>query len=392
MTSPSLLLHSLVIFRNLLSLPVFQKLTAVLEDDGSDPVRFVDRYAAFVAELYRHTDNLSEYVRRCVYEDDNFYVRLVAEGKPIREKIAETLAAELQTLEQLARLCPADIRRGYSGFLPEWQTAKIELTAGYADRMRNIHTTGYGIYTNNRMFIISGETVTPLRHPDPQTLADLHGYETERQKIIANTRALLAGRPAVNVLLYGDAGTGKSSTVKAIVNAYADCGLRLIEVKKSQLYFIPSLIEQLAANPLKFILFVDDLSFSESDGSFAALKAILEGSAAARTQNIVIYATSNRRHLMKECHADRLGDDVHLSDTLEETVSLSARFGLIVTFQKPGKDAYLAIVSALAETYGLKISREELFRGAELHALRSNGRTPRAAKQYVELLAGQIIV
>ena len=337
MTSPAHLLHSLVLFRNLLRLPVYQKLLALLDDDRSDTSRFLDRYAEFVAELYCHTDNLSEYIQKSVYEDDNVYVRLVAEGKTIRPAVAETLQSELRTLEILSCLTPADLKGDYSGYLPSWQTAKIDLVGGYAERMANIQTTGYGIFAAHHVFIIKNEIITPLKHPDTQKLSDLYGYEAERRKVIANTKALLAGKPSANVLLYGDAGTGKSSTVKAIANEFASDGLRLIEINKSQLYLIPSVIEQLAANPLKFILFVDDLTFTETDNEFASLKAILEGSAAARTKNIVVYATSNRRHLMKETFSSREGDDVHRNDTLEETISLSARFGIIITFQKPGK-------------------------------------------------------
>ena len=257
--------------------------------------------------------------------------------------------------------------------------------------MANIQTTGYGIFAAHHVFIIKNEIITPLKHPDTQKLSDLYGYEAERRKVIANTKALLAGKPSANVLLYGDAGTGKSSTVKAIANEFASDGLRLIEINKSQLYLIPSVIEQLAANPLKFILFVDDLTFTETDNEFASLKAILEGSAAARTKNIVVYATSNRRHLMKETFSSREGDDVHRNDTLEETISLSARFGIIITFQKPRADAYLEIVDSLAREYNLSVGKDQLHAGAEKYALRAGGRTPRAAKQYIELLAANVL-
>ena len=391
MTSPAHLLHSLVLFRNLLRLPVYQKLLALLDDDQSDISRLLDRYAEFVAELYCHTDNLSEYIQKSVYEDDNVYVRLVAEGKTIRPAVAETLQSELRTLEMLSRLTPADLKGDYSGYLPSWQTAKIDLVGGYAERMANIQTTGYGIFAAHHVFIIKNEIITPLKHPDTQKLSDLYGYEAERRKVIANTKALLAGKPSANVLLYGDAGTGKSSTVKAIANEFASDGLRLIEINKSQLYLIPSVIEQLAANPLKFILFVDDLTFTETDNEFASLKAILEGSAAARTKNIVVYATSNRRHLMKETFSSREGDDVHRNDTLEETISLSARFGIIITFQKPRADAYLEIVDSLAREYNLSVGNDQLLAGAEKYAVRAGGRTPRAAKQHIELLAANVL-
>ena len=228
-----------------------------------------------------------------------------------------------------------------------------------------------------------------MKYPDAQPLSQLSGYERERQQVIDNTRALLAGGPAANVLLYGDAGTGKSSTVKAVAAAYAQEGLRLIEVKKNQLYQIPALIDSLGSNPLKFILFIDDLSFSTNDDDFAALKAILEGSVSGRTANLAVYATSNRRHLIKETLSDREGDDIHLADTMQELMSLSARFGLTITYSRPGKDAYLSIVHDLAKLYDLDLDPAVLDVRAEAHAIRHGGRSPRVAKQFIEGLKAQ---
>jgi len=234
--------------------------------------------------------------------------------------------------------------------------------------------------------------LVPVRHPDPQRLAQLPGYEGEREKVIANTKALIAGLPANNVLLYGDAGTGKSSTVKAIANEYAGLGLRLVEVKKNQLYQIPDLMDALAANPLKFILFIDDLSFTANDDNFAALKAILEGSVGGRAGNIAVYATSNRRHLIKETLGDRAGDDIHEADTKQELMSLSARFGLTVTFLRPEKDRFAYIVAELAAQYGVDIPAEELLVKAEAFAIRAGGRSPRVAKQFIELCRAGVTV
>ena len=166
--------------------------------------------------------------------------------------------------------------------------------------MREAGKKGYGMFAKHHVFTVENGQLVPVKYPDPQKLSELPGYEKEREKVIANTRALLAGSPANNVLLYGDAGTGKSSTVKAIANEYAADGLRLVEVKKNQLYQIPDLMDQLAANPLKFILFIDDLSFSSNDDNFAALKAILEAAWAAgpgtlRCTPPPTAATSSRR-------------------------------------------------------------------------------------------------
>ena len=172
------------------------------------------------------------------------------------------------------------------------------------------------------MFTVSrsGE-ILPVQHPDPIRLENMVGYERERKQAADNIRALLAGNFAANVLLSGDAGTGKSATVKAIANTYRDEGLRLIELTKDQLCFIPQIMDRLCKNPLKFILFIDDLTFSEDDPNFGTLKATLEGSISARMRNTVIYATSNRRHLVKETFDD--GSDKHQNDTIQERISLS---------------------------------------------------------------------
>ena len=191
--------------------------------------------------------------------------------------------------------------------------------------------------------------ITPLKSADKITAEDLIGYEAEREKVILNTKALISGKPAANILLCGDAGTGKSSTVKAVANMFACEGVRLIEVQKEQLMSLPVIMEEINHNPLKFIIFIDDLSLNKTEEGFGTLKAILEGSASAKAHNAVIYATSNRRHLVKESFSDRDGDDIHRNDTIQELLSLSERFGLTVQFSKPNKELYLKIVKSLAE-------------------------------------------
>jgi predicted AAA+ superfamily ATPase len=274
----------------------------------------------------------------------------------------------------------------YDGFLPSWETGEIDLYEKYTDRMKNINSLGYGIYSKYHMFTLKGSTITPVKAPDSIRLSDLKDYESEREAVINNTLALLKGKPAANTLLYGDAGTGKSSTVKAIVNEFGDRGLRLIEVTKKQLTEIPLIMEQLCKNPLKFIIFIDDLSFNSDNEDIGSLKAILEGSASSRTPNVVIYATSNRRHLMREAFSDRGNDDIHLNETIQEQVSLSERFGLSVIFSKPDKRQYLKIVHELVRQYTIKISEQEIDLRAERYALERGGRSPRAARQFVEYL------
>lgn len=234
------------------------------------------------------------------------------------------------------------------------------------------------------MFAFKDGAVVPVLSPDPVRLTDLKGYAREREAVLHNTLALIDGKPAANALLYGDAGTGKSSTVKAIVNELAGRGLRLVEIGRDALSGIPALIDTLAGNPLKFILFIDDLSFKSDSDDFGALKAVLEGSASARPNNLAVYATSNRRHIVRESFSDRAGDDVHRGETIQELASLSERFGLSVNFYTPDRQQYLDIVRALAEQYGVRLDGETLEREAERWALRRGGRSPRIARQFVE--------
>ena len=209
--------------------------------------------------------------------------------------------------------------------------------------------------------------------------------QTQRQKqqILKNTRAFLDGREANNILLYGDKGTGKSSTVKAVVNEYAERGLKIIEMSPRHIACFPRIFADTLRSPFRFIVFLDDLSFSREDDNFAALKAFIEGGLAGKPSNLVIYATSNRRHLIRETFADREGDEVRVRDSLETVTSLSDRFGLEITFSVPDKDEYLYIVDQLAAENGLALSGEQLHLLAERFALRRNGRSPRTARQFI---------
>lgn len=382
-------LHSLVIFRNLIHDPVISRLLALLDADPGSGAPFVDAYCEFASSLFARTDDFSSYLLNAVLEDENFYIT----GSSRQSALLESrLEEELRFLQRLSLFdgscCRSCSPKG--ALLPAWNISSHDFSAAYAGTVKDLPRKGYGIYAKYHVFTVSDGRLVPVRHPDPQRLSELSGYEAERNKVIANTRALLEGRPAVNTLLYGDAGTGKSSTVKAIANEFARDGLRLIEVKKNQLYQLPDLMDSLSSNPLKFILFIDDLSFSSNDNDFAALKAILEGSVSSHGPNLVVYATSNRRHLIKESFEDREGDDLHLADTMQELLSLSARFGLKVTFSRPNKDLYIQIVLDLASLYDLSIDRDQLIRQAESFAIRSGGRSPRTAKQLIEQLKASV--
>ena len=388
-------LHGLVVFRSLLDDPVVAKLLDLTDRmeagaPGYGPV--CDAVAQFEAALFEHTTNWGSYLSAAVLEAETVCVRQAASGTlaPALQTALDSELAFLQALcgltldELLAAAGSATGQAQELAFLPRWETSGIDLPAAYAQRMSEVGKKGYGMFAKHHVFTVENGQLVPVKYPDPQRLSELPGYEKEREKVIANTKALLAGMPANNVLLYGDAGTGKSSAVKAIANEFAPEGLRLVEVKKNQLYQIPDLMDKLAANPLKFILFIDDLSFTANDDNFAALKAILEGSVGGRARNIAVYATSNRRHLIKETLTDRTGDDIHEADTRQELMSLSARFGLTVTFQRPEKARFETILEELAKQHHVDMPMDQLLVKAEAFAIRAGGRSPRVAKQFIE--------
>ena len=388
-------LHGLVVFRSLLDDPVVAKLLDLTDRmeagaPGYGPV--CDAAAQFEAALFEHTTNWGSYLSAAVLEAETVCVRQAASGT-LATALQTALDSELAFLQALCGLTLDELLAAAGSatgqaqelaFLPRWETSGIDLPAAYAQRMSEVGKKGYGMFAKHHVFTVENGQLVPVKYPDPQRLSELPGYEKEREKVIANTKALLAGMPANNVLLYGDAGTGKSSAVKAIANEFAPEGLRLVEVKKNQLYQIPDLMDKLAANPLKFILFIDDLSFTANDDNFAALKAILEGSVGGRAKNIAVYATSNRRHLIKETLTDRTGDDIHEADTRQELMSLSARFGLTVTFQRPEKARFETILAELAKQHGIDMPMDQLLVKAEAFAIRAGGRSPRVAKQFIE--------
>ncbi len=227
--------------------------------------------------------------------------------------------------------------------------------------------------------------------PDPIELSSFIGYKLERFEIIQNTEQLLQGLPANNILLYGDRGTGKSSTVKAILNKYASQGLRLIEVSKHNLSDLPDILKILEGRGLKFIIFVDDLSFESDETNYRELKSILEGGIEVKPSNVLIYATSNRRHLIKEYFSDRsAGDEIGGFDTMQEKLSLADRFGIAVTFISPDQEKYLQIVEGIAKQRGIDIDFDILKKEALKWEILHSGRSPRTARQFIDNLEGSI--
>ena len=384
-------LSGLCVFRKLREQEPVRRLLELLSSAGG-PGERMDSFGAFVWSLARDGYCFSDFLRRAVFEDENPYMTGMARGKGLPEALKENAAAELRLFSRLSELSPAELwerdgESGFSGHIPCFENHPVDFQEAYEKRLSEICRYGYGIFSSAGMFRVEGEEILPVEAADSIDLDSFVGYEAERQKVFDNTRALVEGKPAANVLLYGDAGTGKSSTVKACANYFYRQGVRLIELRKDQLLSLSAVMGKIADNPLKFIIFIDDLSFNKNDDSFSMLKAALEGSASARAKNAVIYATSNRRHIVKESFSDReSGDEVHLSDTMQELLSLSDRFGLKVYFGKPDKNLYLEIVEELAKREGISMEREELFRRAEAFALGCGSRSPRAAGQFIDSL------
>ena len=253
---------------------------------------------------------------------------------------------------------------------------------------------GAGSFGRHGAFRWGEDGLRAVDEPDPVRLADLVGYERVREPLLTNTERFLAGLPAHHALLYGMPGTGKSSTVKAVMNEYTDRGLRLVEVAKEDLGELPRVLESLRARAPRFVIFVDDLSFEENEVEYKALKALLEGSVEEPPGNVRVYATSNRRNLIRERFSERdeggAGDDVHARDTMQEKLSLSARFGLRVTFPTPDQRQYLEIVAGLARRRGIEMPDEELKERAVLWDRWHAGRSGRTARQFVDELQAEL--
>lgn len=374
------------VFRSVISKPLFASFANYAKSTVADEK--IKSYAAFVSEIYSAGGSLTDLAFRIVCEDENVYIKSRAHDKPVNTVIEQAVRQELEVFSEFAALTPEIFADDMGvSFVSPFSSEKIDFHEKYEARLRDVHKYGYGIFSSFCMFRLSDDkAIEPIVSADKTSVDKFVGYEQEREQVIQNTVAFIEGRPAANTLLCGDAGTGKSSTVKAVANMFFDKGIRLIELRKDQLSYLPFVMGKVSENPLKFIIFIDDLAFNKSDDNFSMLKAALEGSASAKADNAVIYATSNRRHIIKETFGDREGNDVHVNDTLQESLSLSERFGLVVLFSKPNKQLYLDIVHELANRNKIKMDVKELDIKAEAFALRRGNRSARCAEQFIASL------
>jgi uncharacterized protein len=424
----------LTVLRGILKDPGLNRFMSVLEmaamaplDSGENPgtsraVKSLDTasrvsaYSGFLAELYKKDTDLGRWLLEIILADENAYVLKRAKGQLLTSVMTQALLRDLEVLERLASLDSKSIKEILQiGDLngPDWTWGQVRIRSEYERFLNMLPTQGYGVWARHYAFYLqslptgslfaaggpaasgasasagastgaSTLTPVPVVHPDALPLSQFFGYERERRLIRQNVEAFLAGKTWQNMLLYGDAGTGKSSTIKSFAREFAGRGLRIIEVSKSQLGQLPQIIESLADNPLKFILFIDDLTFSKVDDDFTALKTTLEGGLLSQGDNVAIFATTNRRHLVKESLVDRTGDQVHVNDGLQETMGLAGRFGLTVIYERPLGPEYLHIVQSMAKEKGITMPLDELAQKAEAFAIRQSGRSPRVARQFID--------
>lgn len=403
----ALMLGSLSVYKGILNRTVPKAFYKLLCSYDAPPKEFLSAWGEFFFLLCErnYSDNLCGCITATAFYDENCFSRAAAakKEKELPPQIIEAARRDVQTIVNAGSLTPEGILSCYkykediSGIiptLPRWGTGTpVEQTADIStciEKMADFYReNGCGMFARYKAFIWRDGNIEPVLHPDTISLEELKGYQYPRGLVVNNTEAFVKGESSNNCLLYGDKGTGKSSTVKAILNKYCKQGLRIVEMPKERLCDFPLLVDKIAALPMKFIIFIDDLSFQKQDTSYASLKAVLEGGLAARPSNTLIYATSNRRHLVKESFSDRDGDDLHRNDTIQESLSLFDRFGLAVNFSAPTKDKYLEIVKAIAQQKNIDTDEEKLFFDAEQWALERGGRSPRCARQFIDSLSSK---
>ena len=349
-------------------------------------------YSRICRILLSENKSLSQYLHDLLIYGKHDFIEKIAKA-PTAAQI-KAVEFDLAAIKKLSRYSSEKLKAAMSDrcddellkALPDYEQGEFNYTAEYFIDFAAKH--GSGMFARYKAFTFSEGELQPIEATDPIKLSDLKNYEAQRMQVVENTLCFVNGKPAHDVLLYGDRGTGKSSTVKALLNEYEN--LRLVELQKSDIALLPRLFKELQRSPLRFLVMIDDLTFAENDDRFGVLKAALEGSAAARPENVLIYATTNRRRIIKDSSSEHLGDNGANADAVDESMSLSDRFGLFVTFGRPTREVYLDIVKKLAVDNGIALADEQLFAAAERFALRRSGRSPRVARQFIEYLSAHI--
>lgn len=416
-----------VLYRNLENQALLDSMTALLdgEDNGElDSYTCANRLLELSAR-YGFEGNLWHcFLAYCLATHENAYSTACEIAGPVQGTINYLAAHDFALMKELFDKDITGLPGGIWNYLAEFQaadyTGKVfnrriqkrivtlakELEAAYSiEEFQALVTAfykefGVGRFGLNKAFRIEerdlgegrrGAWIQPITSIEHVYLDDLVGYELQKEKLIANTQAFIEGKEANNVLLYGDAGTGKSSSVKAILNQYYDKGLRIIEVYKHQFCCLSDVLEEIKDRNYKFIIYMDDLSFEDFETEYKYLKAIIEGGLGKKPSNVLIYATSNRRHLIREKFSDKkeILDDLHGNDTVQEKLSLVSRFGVTIYFGAPDKFQFQKIVKVLADRFRIQMTEEELYAEANKWELYHGGLSGRTATQFITHLLGK---
>ena len=369
--------------RNLLELPAMAALNQMAQllrqaaEDWQVPY-----CQAFYALMEAGYSSLGGYLKDHLLYDESPLALAAATGQD-NAPLYQAAAGDLARLNGLLLDFPWEELCAPLG-LPLWEKEPLPELDEF---LRFYRHNGCGQFARYHAFVWQDSQLVPVSKPDCVPAQELIGYQRQRDQVIANTRTLLSGRRVNNMLLYGSSGTGKSATVKALLGMEGMENLRLIEVDKEELTGIPELVRMLGHQPQKFILFIDDLAFDKDDRNYSLLKTILEGSVEPRPDNVAVYATSNRRHLVRQTFTDRLGDEVDASETIQEKTSLSERFGLRVLFQELTKPQFMNLIRQMAKVRGVTLPEEQLMALAVRWDIRNPNRTPRSAVQFMDSLA-----
>ncbi len=391
-------LMSLSVYKNILETEPMQALLRLTQAKTADGL--IQCYTDLVYSVWNAGfSTLPECIAWHLKYDESFIGGDIASGTA-PDYMKDAAAMDIRRLSSVSMLSCAGLKRNIGAACSRLgeEFASIiqnlaELPMGESfdedDIFESYRKNGCGQFALGRAFHWEKGQLSPVKHSDPIDQDDMIGYEFQRNAVIENTRVLLSGKPTNNVLLYGDSGTGKSATVKSLVNIPEFYNLRLIEIAKNSLDELTELIRTISHHTQKFIVYIDDLSFEQEDKGFSALKTALEGGLERRPDNVAIYATSNRRHMIRESFSDRQGDDVHVRETLEERTSLSERFGLRLSYLALDKKRYQDMVLSLCHRMNLTIPDSQILVEANRWELQHGGRTPRVAVQLVEKLAGE---
>lgn len=358
------------------------------------------QYSNFIYILYNSEfkQDFFACLKHLIYTDENILSKGCSDCIRDNESIINTAKYELSLFDNLLKIDYEKVRSIFLEKYPENVDIIEHLPVFYScslcnfdfdEIMESYKNNGFGEFSCYSAFkFTEDKKIIPVKNFNSLSFDDLKNYEYQQNVIKQNTKAFLEGKEANNILLYGDRGCGKSSSVKALIDEFSDYNLKIIQVYKESFIYLSELYEKLSKLPLKFIIFADDISFDEDDKNFSSIKAILEGSLSDKPKNTLIYATTNRMHLVKESFSSREGNEVHCNDTIDEIVSLSDRFGIMLTFSFLTKLEYLDIVKQIAIDCCVEVNDKLYFEAEKFAALKAI-RTPRVARQFItDYIAG----